>query len=229
MRIHRFYVADIVWNRNVARVNDAALWNQIRNVFRYTVGTQVILFDGTGTDYYAMIADMSRGELAFSLIESREGMCEPQKLVELAFSLTKRPAFEEVLQHATELGVSIFTPIVTDRSQVKSVNRERAEKIIVEAAEQSGRSIVPVLGNVTTLEEVCIRERVFAFDPSGDPWGSAHASGSSRTTLVIGPEGGWTERELAFLRQGSGVYSLSPTVLRAETAALAAVSVVLIG
>lgn len=231
MRLHRFYLSKEIGTQREIHVRDSNLYNQLKNVFRFTVGGQVILFDNTGYEYHAMIAGFRDGGITFSIMKAEENPNEPFRELHLFVSLLKKDNFEYVLEKGTEIGVSKFIPILTDRSEKKSFNEERAQKIIIEASEQSGRTRLPVIAPITPLSEVLAQTfPCFVFDPKGDVFTIEHAQNFSPLGAFIGPEGGFTERELILLKQeGVRAYSLGHQVLRAETASIAVASLLLLG
>lgn len=137
---------------------------------------------------------------------------------------------EWVLEKGTELGVSVFVPLVSDRSEKKNLNVERAEKILIESSEQSGRTVVPKLRDVVTFDEAIVEDfPCFAFHPKGDVFTIEHTQNYSPLGIFIGPEGGWSDREIFLFKQNNvRVYSLGEQTLRAETAAVAISSLILL-
>lgn len=230
MRLHRFYVTEEITQGKDFVIRDADLYHQLRNVFRFTVGGQVILLDNTGFEYLSMITSFERGSLSFTLISKTESKTNPTRELHVYASLIKNSNFEWVLEKGTELGVTKFIPIISERSEKKNLNVERAEKIIREASEQSGRATLPVLGEVMKLEDIVMTDiPLFAFDPSGDPFTIEHTHNYSPLAVLIGPEGGWSDRELfLFKKENVRIYSLGSTILRAETASIAVSSLILL-
>ncbi len=231
MRLHRFFVSEEIGKGREIVIRDADLLHQLRNVFRFTTGGQVILLDNTGYEYHSLISSFGFGEVNFTIV--RRGMSKniPEREIHLFSSLIKKDKFEWVLEKGTELGVSRFIPLLSDRSEKKEFNRERGGKILREAAEQSERATIPVLENVVPFDDTLTQNfPCFAFDPKGDIFTVNHAQNFSPLGIFIGPEGGWTEREIfLFKKNGIKVYSLGKLVLRAETAAIAATSLLLLG
>jgi 16S rRNA (uracil1498-N3)-methyltransferase len=230
MRLHRFFVNHNLDDKKEVVVKDSELYNQLKNVFRFTVGGQVILLDGSGYEYHSVISSFGFGETSFSIISKRQSKSVPDRELHLICSLIKKNKFEWILEKGTELGVSRFIPVLTQRSEKKSLNMERMQKILKEATEQSERATIPILENVSDLENVLSREiPLLAFDPKGESFVAKHAANYSPLGILIGPEGGWTERELFLFKKNKiPIYSLGKAVLKAETAALAVASLILI-
>ncbi len=230
MRLHRFFVSDSLDGRDTVVIHNSDLLHQLKNVFRFTVGGQIVLFDNSGYDYHALINSFDKGGVTVSVISKKESENTPRRELTLFFSLIKKDNVEWILEKGTELGVSHFVPIVSDRSEKKGFNAERAEKIILEASEQSGRGMIPTLHEVTVFDTILESEfPCFAFDPKGDVFTIEHTHTYSPLGICIGPEGGWTERELfLFKKNNIGVYSLGGQILRAETAAVAVSGLILL-
>jgi 16S rRNA (uracil1498-N3)-methyltransferase len=231
MRLHRFYINKKINNSSQITIDDRRLIHQWRNVFRMKTGDRVVLFDGGGKDCVSDIVSLGKDEVTVKIVEKREGVI-PDKEVWLFFSLIKKDNMELILQKCAELGVSHFVPVISERSEKKGLNISRAEKILTEASEQCGRSDVPKLHEIITLEDAVKKYKnelnFVAFDSSG-PMLNVTSYKLQITGLFVGPEGGFTEEELAlFERNNTPIYSLGALTLRAETAAIIAASTILI-
>lgn len=229
MRLHRFFINNPIEKTKIL-IKDERVIHQWRNVFRYNAGSQVILFDGSGYEFESVILRLTNRETELEIISKIKGVVIDKKIV-LVQSLIKKDKMEWVIQKATELGVSKIIPIVSERSEKKSLNVERARKIIIEASEQCGRADVSELAPIISLSEAlgdC--ENAIVFDSSGESLEPEKVSEASiyqlkPLSLFIGPEGGWSEKELEmFKNKGVQVYSLGPLTLRAETATVVALS-----
>lgn len=230
MKLHRFFVSKDLGDAHEVVVADSDLYHQIRNVFRFTVGGQVILLDNTGYEYLALVSGFGFGDVSFSIASKRVSKNIPAKELHLFCSLVKKDKFEWIVEKGTELGVSRFIPILSDRSEKKDLNFDRLARIATEAAEQSERATLPVIENVATFESVLKREiPKIAFDPRGDAFVIEHVHFHALVGIFVGPEGGWTEREIFhFKKHGTPRFSLGHGILKTETAALAAASLILL-
>lgn len=211
---------------------DENLLNQWRNVLRMEAGERVALFDGSGDEALCELTAISKKEAIVRILEHRKGLV-PARNVTLFMSLIKRDHFELVLEKATELGVSRIVPVEAARSEKKGINRERCEKILREAAEQSGRATIPALDELASLQDVfkTCQTPLVAFDPRGEKNAREYfnANKDGMVGILIGPEGGFTEDELAlFSARNIFVVTTGPTILRAETAAIAALVLTLL-
>ena len=156
---------------------------------------------------------------------------EPEAIpdVWLAFAPVKRNQTDWLVEKATELGVAKLIPVMTRRTIAERVKLERLEAIAIEAAEQCGRTRLPAIEEPVALKtfletgEAC-RTLYFADEGGGEPAGSAFKPGPA--TILTGPEGGFTDEERAAIRAAPNAVpvSLGPRILRAETAALAALA-----
>jgi 16S rRNA (uracil1498-N3)-methyltransferase len=228
MRLHRFYIGPKSVTSEVL-VDEERLVHQWRNVFRYNVGSEVILFDGSREEYDCVFKKLGNREALLEVISKRVGIV-PKKHIILYQSIIKKDKMEWVIEKATELGVSKIVPIISERSEKKGFNQERAQKIAVEAAEQCGRVDVPTIAEVVVLDETLKEnENIVVCDGSGSLELKAKSLEQTQSSklkplsLFIGPEGGWSEKELDLFKQkGAKICSLGPLTLRAETAAIVA-------
>lgn len=206
---------------------DASQANYLGNVLRLGAGAELLVFDGETGEWLARIAEAGRKRMRLAIAaKTREPEIIPD--VWLAFAPVKRAQTDWLVEKATELGAARLMPVMTQRTVAERVRIDRLESIAIEAAEQCGRTRVPRIA-----EPVPLRRFVDALDPSrhfyfadengGEPLAAALNEGPA--VMLIGPEGGFTEDERAFVR-GSGALpvSLGPRVLRAETAALSALA-----
>lgn len=248
MRIHRFFIDQAIQNKEVT-LRDERIVHQWRNVFRYNVGSEVTLFDGSGLEYECVIKFLSNREAKLEVVNKKQSVM-PKNKITLYQSLIKKDNFEWIAEKATELGVSKIVPILSERSEKKNLNFERLKRILIEASEQCGRGDVPELGEILDLEEALEGpENIIIFDREGVPYEKASGvacelDGASTganfhpkklaytpevfsygVSVFVGPEGGWSEKEKELFKQkGATVHSLGPLTLRAETAAIVAVS-----
>ena len=212
----------------------------LRHVMRLNSGDALTVFNGRGGEYAASISALSKTH-ASCRMESYDDISRELPLaVHIIQCANKREKIETVLQKGTELGAASFQISASERSQFrlpenKRVARlERWRKIIIEAAEQSGRTNIPELAYRGSLGEVQVQAQAYALHPEAAvPFASIRDDLASATgiSLAIGPEGGFSVRDLQSL-EASGCRSLSfgPRIMRTETAApalLAAIAAVL--
>ena len=210
-----------------ARVElDAAQANYLGNVMRLGEGAELLTFDGQSGEWLARIAQAGKKRMTLSVERlTREPETVPD--VWLAFAPVKRNPTDWLVEKATELGVAKLIPVMTRRTIAERVKLERLQTIAIEAAEQCGRSVLPSIEQPVSLAELLStneRTLYFADEGGGEPPASAFKQGPS--TILTGPEGGFTDDERSAIRGASNAVpvSLGPRILRAETAALAALA-----
>lgn len=206
---------------------DAGQANYLGNVLRLGAGASLLVFDGTSGEWLARIVESAKKRMTLVVEEKTR---EPESIpdVWLAFAPVKRAQTDWLVEKATELGAARLIPVMTQRTVAERVRIDRLESIAIEAAEQCGRTRLPQI-----VEPLPLRHFVEELDPSrhlyfadengGEPLADTFAEGPA--AILIGPEGGFTEDERAFVRgTGAAAISLGPRILRAETAALAALA-----
>jgi len=205
---------------------DGAQANYLGNVLRLGVGAELLVFDGESGEWLARIVEAGKKRMALTVeLRTREPETIPD--VRLAFAPVKRAQTDWLVEKATELGAARLQPVMTQRTVAERVKLERLQAIAIEAAEQCGRTRLPEIMEPVTLKQLLTtsdRRLYFADETGGEP--AAHAFAAGPATILIGPEGGFTEEERALVRAapGSMPISLGPRILRAETAALAALA-----
>lgn len=207
----------------------------LRNVMRLVPGEAVTLFNGRDGEWSARIASVGRGACAVSV----ERLVRPQAAepdLWLLFAPIKRAPLDFLAQKAVELGVSRLQPVITGHTDVGRVNTDRLRANAIEAAEQCGRLSLPEVGEPAALDaalegwpadrRLLLCAESGAARPVGEALAEAGAAGDSRFAVMTGPEGGFTTSELDALRKLPFVtpISLGPRILRAETAAVAALA-----
>jgi len=225
MKVHRFIGRfDLGAERFLIREPDLA--HQIRTVLKLRPGERIVLADGRGADAVAEITAVDKTAVEVSVVE-RRASAEPARSVTLYCAILKRDNLEYACQKATECGASRIVPLVTARTVKLGLNDGRLAKIVREAAEQSGRGILPEVAAPqefsASMKEALANDANYFFDGSGEEWSRPRLS--ARTVGVwIGPEGGWEGFELeAAKANGFAIVSLGGFTLRAETAATVAV------
>lgn len=231
MRLHRFIWKEPIFPERENSLSDAALIHQLKRVFRLHEGDRAIFFDGSGNDYEAEIVSMDDETLSFRVLETHPVKRYSDIKVSLAVSLIKKDNFEWVIQKGTELGVSEFIPLLSDRSENKGFNMERAQKIMIEAVEQSGRGDIPTIREPQTLEGFLMGEKrtIVVFHTDGSSFDSKVIDSHKEIIACVGPEGGWTDEEIEnFKKKGARVVKLNTPILRAETAAVVVATILLV-
>ena len=230
----RFHVlpSDVSATELVLRALEA---HHARRVLRLPVGARVVCFDGRGAAWDCEITAYERDQARAAPLVRLPDEPERPPRVTLAQGIVKGERMDWIVQKATELGVVRIVPLLADRSVVRAEADRRAERwqrIALEAAKQCERNRLPDIDAPTSLADVlaALDGAALAFvERDGAPArvGIEALGRPERVTLFVGPEGGWSpEERLAFERAGVARASLGPDVLRSETAAISAVSVV---
>jgi 16S rRNA (uracil1498-N3)-methyltransferase len=222
----RLYVEEIL-SEGLALTLDGPQANYLAAVMRLRPGDPVKLFDGLTGEWIGEIADAGKKRVTLTVGERlRERESVPD--LWLLFAPIKRGRIDWLVEKATELGVARLLPVITRRTIVDRLNLERLRAHAIEAAEQCERTALPEIAEPQKLEALLAawpadRALLFADERGGEPLATAaHAPAA----ILIGPEGGFTDEERAAIRavpQARAV-SLGPRILRADTAALAAIS-----
>ncbi len=234
MSIARLHVPEAALGGRVVLAEHTA--HHVREVLRLRAADPVRVFDGAGREYEATLELVTRREVIARVGAESEARPESPLCVTLAVAAFKGDRMELVIQKAVELGVAEIRPVVTSRTDaaarpaLRGTRQERWERVASGAAEQCGRAVVPAVFPTATLEQLVAlpfegRRLVFL-----EAHGVAAISREPRQNsvlLLIGPPGGFDEREIAAARDaGFEAASLGPRVLRTETAAIAALTTV---
>lgn len=223
----RLYVAEPLQAGGSVEL-DSAQANYLGNVLRLGEGAELLLFDGSSGEWFGRIAEAGKKRMRLAVERKTR---EPESIpdVWLAFAPVKRAQTDWLVEKATELGAARLMPVITARTIVERVRVDRLHSIAIEAAEQCGRTILPEIcapvslsGFLGALGEG--RTLYFADEGGGEAPLSAMKPGPA--VILTGPEGGFTEDERALVRGARRAVpiSLGPRILRAETAALAALA-----
>ncbi len=207
---------------------DGAAANYLGNVLRLQAGAQVKLFDDRTGEWLARISEAGRKKLTLTVTDQLRPR-EPVPDLWLLFAPIKKGRIDWLVEKATELGVDRLVPVITQRTIVDRLNLERLRAHSIEAAEQCERTALPTLSEPRKLaalldEWPAERRLYFADETGGEPLATAARPGPG--AILIGPEGGFTdpERESIRAHPQAQAISLGPRVLRADTAAIAAIA-----
>jgi len=228
--MHRFYF-QYQLDKEIIMVKDRAMVHQMRDVLKLRRNDRVIFFNDrpeyAGYDFVGEVKNIESGLVNFMFREKLENKRESSKKLVLYQSLIKKDKFEWVLEKAVETGASEIIPVISARSEKKSLNLERCATILKEAAEQSGRAIIPKLHPVLSFDRAVSQAQASGaktyFASVSEKENMVRGAGNRQINLFIGPEGGWEEREIyAAGRANFEIISLGRLALRSETAAVVA-------
>ncbi|BCB28687.1 ribosomal RNA small subunit methyltransferase E [Sulfurimicrobium lacus] len=234
MTISRFYHPSLPPHARLVELPPESAHHAAK-VLRLQAGDAIVLFDGTGGEYPALIEQIGKQRVTVEIGTWRERECESPLDVTLVQALSSGDKMDFTLQKAVELGITAIQPIASERSVVK-LSGERAEKrvrhwqqIVVSACEQCGRNRVPQVAPILSLNDwlgQAAKPGVrLTLAPDAPASLRELPRPSAPVTLLIGPEGGFAPSEIkAAASCGFAPVRLGPRVLRTETAALAALA-----
>ena len=211
---------------------DKSQSHYVNKVMRVKKNETFSLFNGSG-EWEAKIKEISKGIVGF-IITKQLRQKENFKEIWLAFSPIKSNYFNFMLQKATELGVTKFVPIITERTIVRKINYERVEKIIIEASEQSNRLVVPKIEKAQNLKSFLEKSNnkiniIFGdLNTKNKKLNFKIIKEAKPICIIIGPEGDFTESERKQILNFKDLQSLkiNNNILRSETAAISAISII---
>ena len=231
MTIHRFFIPKALFTSDLIQLPEQTSF-QIAKVLRLQPGSSIILLDNEENEYLMKLESVTPKAVSGTIQEKRKNKNEPLTSISLFQALLPREKFELVLQKGTEVGISSFTPIITQYSipqkQLLPEKRfDRWEKILAEAAEQSERGIIPLLQPPMTFQQAVQSSQKTG--PILIAWEKEHDTSLKEVltsfqneqhfNLFIGPEGGFSEEEISIAKTFSAhTISLGPRILRSETA-----------
>ncbi len=231
--MHRFFIPPSAIQENWVTL-PASTAHQIRNVLKMRTGASIIVLDNQGWEYVVELKEIERQYARGQVIEKRQAGGEPGVEVTLYQAILKKHNFELVLQKCTEIGVTCFVPMITERtivSDVKESKFDRWERILTEAAEQSRRGKIPHLREPIEFEAVVAE--LTHYDAALIPYENEQKQGLrdvlrqktavNAVAVLIGPEGGFSATEIGQAKDAFPV-TLGSRILRAETAAIVASS-----
>lgn len=209
--------------------------HHMQTVLRLKPGDNVVLCDGQGTSYHAKLVSLEDKEASLSLGDVLPEQVEPRLQTSLYLAYTKGERLDFAIQKAVEVGVTNIYLFESQRCITKySPNKlERLSRIALEACKQSGRSRLVSIQDVGTFTDVLLHDKgnpikLFCYENAMLPLRTALAGTWAQVCLLIGPEGGFTQAEAIFAsKTGWQAVSLGKRILRAETAPIVALSIVL--
>ncbi len=210
-------------------------YRHVSRVLRKKIGDHVMVTDGRGKMYEAIIRSFGRTQAECGILHTFDRLNEPRVQLTLAISPLKNPArIDFVVEKATELGVSTIIPLLCERTVRKHEKHVRLQKISAAAMKQSGRSVLPTVFVLTRFETLVKNAGQYALKliphertEQSQFIGSVmkHHADAKSALILIGPEGGFSEEEIQLAAENGFIaISLGPRRLRSETAALSAVS-----
>lgn len=205
-------------------------FRHLASVMRAQIGDEVTLFDGSGAEFAARIVRLGRRDAEFEIVERREISRELPSPLTIAVALPKGDRQKWLVEKLTELGVTRFVPLLTERgvAEPTSAAIERLRRGVIEASKQCGRNQLMEITQAQQVPDWFGDATLPAIRLVADPAGTdPNPAGSGDAVVAIGPEGGFSSNELGAARQAGWQFvSLGPRILRVETAAIALASTI---
>ncbi len=233
--MHRFYIPSPDIRKTLLEITDPRVVFQCSKVLRMRTGSQFSVFGDDGKEFSVELVEMDRKHIVANVIEELKRNTEPEIEVHLYQAIPKKPALLElVIQKATELGVSHIYPMITRRTERQHLSKfDRRNLIAIEATEQSGRIKVPLIHHAVNFDEAVEAENSYvAYESEGKKTLSDYLPEIRKNKIArifIGPEGGFDQKEIdEAIAKGAKPFTMGTRILRTETAAIAACSLVLL-
>ena len=229
MNIRLYYPNSIV--ENTIKSLSKEHGHYVANVMRLKLGSRLNLFNKDG-EWESEIIFIKKDKVEVKFLKKIKQSNNAYK-IELAICLVKKTPMETILQKSTELGVSKIIPIISDRTEVKELNYERAKKIVIEATEQSNQLNPPEISEVKKLKDFLKNldgstKLLFADVNSSNNLKNDNIEKGESLSVLIGPEGDFSpaERELILKVPDIKSFTISKNILRSDTAVITAISLV---
>lgn len=211
----------------------------IAKSLRMKVGDMLTVTDGKGNDFGCQIDEITRDTVHLIICYKQAGSSEPTCRVTIYQGVPKSSKLEDIIQKCVELGVAKIMPTLTkrcvSRPDEKSAGKknQRYQKIALEAAQQSGRGIIPEIGNMLTLKQAIANDnsqtKIVFYEGGGVPIKNIIKAGCESVSIYIGPEGGFEKEEVDMIVSSGAIQAtLGPRILRTQTAPVAALSAIML-
>jgi len=233
--VHRFYLPSLKFKGDYLIIKDNRITHQAGKVLRMWKDDFFHVFDSE-KEYLVQIENLNKRKIAVRKVQEVENKAEPVTKISLYQAIPKKPAlFEMVVQKATEIGVTEIFPLITERTEKRRMSKyDRLQLIALEATEQCGRMKIPAIRHPVNYEEIIgkLTNGFMAYEYEGIKYLSDYDSELKYATevqIIIGPEGGLSETEVSMAKEAKvKPFSLGPRILRTETAAIAALSLLML-
>ena len=200
--------------------------NYLINVLRASVGYKLKIFNELCGEFLAEIVSITKKTCVVDIIDLVRPVDKSDKRAQLclAFAIIKPKRLEMLIDMSTQLGVNVFQPIISQNVTMHKLNQEKIESWIIESTEQSNRIEPPSIMPIMNLEDFISKNRnnfIYANEQEeNSKFSLISEQGGAFVNLLVGPEGGWSNKELGVMREmGGASITLGPNILRSETAA----------
>ncbi|MFR5876666.1 MAG: 16S rRNA (uracil(1498)-N(3))-methyltransferase [Eubacterium sp.] len=211
----------------------------IAKSLRMKVGDMLTVTDGKGNDFGCQIDEITRETVHLMVCYQQASSSEPSCKVTIYQGVPKSSKLEDIIQKCVELGVTRIVPTLTkrcvSRPDEKSADKknQRYQKIALEAAQQSGRGIIPEISNMITLKQAIANDdsqtKIVFYEGGGEPIKTIIKAECESVSIYIGPEGGFEKDEVDMIVSSGAVQAtLGPRILRTQTAPVAALSAIML-
>lgn len=228
---------DYVPNGDIILDGESA--RHIAKSLRMKVGDVLTVTDGTGTDYGCQIDEITKDTVKLKICYQQASESEPTCKVTIYQGVPKSQKMEDIIQKCVELGVFRIVPTLTKRCVSRpdekgaSKKNQRYQKIALEAAQQSGRGIIPEIANQMTLKQALAQDdadiKIAFYEGGGEPLKSIVSNDAKSVSIYIGPEGGFEQDEIDLITNAGGtVATLGKRILRTQTAPVAALTAIML-
>ena len=229
MNIRLYYPNSIVENTTALLTKDHT--HYIVNVLRLKRGSEINFFNRNG-EWKSEVIFLDKDRVEVKFLNKTKSPTSSSK-INLAICLVKKNPMDNILQKATELGVGKIIPIVSERTEVKELNYDRAKKIVIEATEQSNQLVPPEISEVIKLKDFLknfdnTSILLFADVNSKDKLKAEDFKDKKNFSILIGPEGDFSPKERETILGNTAVkpFTLSRKILRSDTAVISAISLI---
>lgn len=198
-------------------------------VMRLSVGAEILVFDGLSGEWLAEVAEAGKRRGTLRVVKHTRNLQVPPDLW-LLFAPVKKARTDFIVEKATEMGAARILPVQTDFTNSGRIQRDRLQAHVIEAAEQCGAAYVPEVAEMIKLERLLAdwdsTRKIYFCDEMQAGAASTTLAGPGPSAILVGPEGGFSDKERRRLteREDTEVISLGPRILRADTAAVAALT-----
>lgn len=230
--VARLYYKGLISTDSLIFIDSQQQVHHFITVLRSKTGDLIRLFNAECGEYLGEIGSINKKKsIEIKVIKTlREAQAHADvRKVSIAFSIIKPHRLQFLLEKCTEIGAHDFVPLITERTVIKNINMDKFESYVVGAAEQSERLDVPGIKSSMTLQKLCEQyadHKILFCNEDENEHYIANIPIDGPVVIVVGPEGGFSSQEKAFLMSKNNVYSVSlgNNILRAETAAIFALS-----
>jgi 16S rRNA (uracil1498-N3)-methyltransferase len=234
--MHRFYIKSPDISKNVLDISDQRIIFQLTKVLRMKTGSRFNVFDESGRERAVEVLEINRHNALCNILEDVKRKTESEIEVNLYQAIPKKPAlFELVIQKATEIGVSQIYPLITNRTENNRLSKfDRMQTIAIEATEQSRRTRIPVIHHPVAFNDVIEKTKnsyvAYEYEKSKNLSDYLPIIRKAKiANIFIGPEGGFEQKEIDFASENkTSLFTFGPRILRTETAAISALSIILL-